>query len=287
MKPEEKAAMMNLLKMLTESIGKAKEDLKQIIAQHLAATSGGRTRRFSDVQKDLLDAELELFNAQQDNSENLAEIQKKVNNLRVMAAQKGMLPTSRTPRGRGGRGGYFRGGFRGSAMRGYRGSPRGRGRGAFVIGGATKVDRRPTKILVSGYEIDEKEELYAHLGKFGEILDKLEDEATPSVIVHYKTRREAENAMKSAKSYGDRLLQLSWYTSPTGGDGSEHDQGESEHSALDDQSEILDDYTPLDPAYLPPGLEEDKKENVDTNTEEDEAVLEEGDEEVEDVVNVS
>ena len=49
---------------------------------------------FFQVQKELLDAELELFTGQQDGSETL-DIQKRVNHLRVEAARMGVLPTSR------------------------------------------------------------------------------------------------------------------------------------------------------------------------------------------------
>jgi len=46
------------------------------------------------VQKDLLDAELELFQAQQGGAET-ADIQKRVNQLKVEAARLGVLPTSK------------------------------------------------------------------------------------------------------------------------------------------------------------------------------------------------
>ena len=49
---------------------------------------------FPQVQKDLLDAELELFQAQQEGAE-AVEIQKRVNHLKVEAARVGILPTSR------------------------------------------------------------------------------------------------------------------------------------------------------------------------------------------------
>ena len=40
--------------------------------------------------------------------------------------------------------------------------------------GVTSVDRRPSKILVSGFELDEKDSLVEHFAKFGEIVDTLE-----------------------------------------------------------------------------------------------------------------
>merc|ERR1719219_2613340 len=101
---EEKTSMMALLKSLSTSIEKTKEDIKLLLSQQ----SNQNTRKsFLDVQKELLDAELELFNAQQDGSEHVDDIQKRVNKLRVEAAQKGFLPTSRPVRG-------GRGGIRGS-----------------------------------------------------------------------------------------------------------------------------------------------------------------------------
>ena len=117
LKPEEKTQFLTIVKDLQARINSTQEDLKQIISQQTTRKS------FSDVQKELLDAELELFNAQQDCAENTEEIQKRVNALRIDAAQKGLLQTSRHPRGRG-----AASPFRGFRGRGYpRISPRGRG----------------------------------------------------------------------------------------------------------------------------------------------------------------
>ena len=76
------------------------------------------------LQKELLDAELELFNAQQEGSEQTAEIQKKVNALSIEAAKQGLLPTSRSPGTRGGSVGHHRGG---GGRGGHFYNPRGRG----------------------------------------------------------------------------------------------------------------------------------------------------------------
>ena len=85
---------------------------------------------FFQLQKELLDAELELFNAQQEGSENVTEIQKKVNALSIEAAKQGLLPTSRSPGARGGAAGHRGGrGFYSSRGRGFY-SPRGYHRGA-------------------------------------------------------------------------------------------------------------------------------------------------------------
>ena len=87
-----------------------------------------------------------------------------------------------SPRGArgGGRGGFRgRGAARGSFFSSPRGGlvrGRGRGRGFTLSPGSNKLDRRPTSLLVSGYELEEKEEIVKHFTKFGEIADMAEDE---------------------------------------------------------------------------------------------------------------
>ena len=274
LKAEEKTAMMTLLKSLTSSIEKTKEDIKALISQQSMPFS---RKNISDIQKELLDAELELFNAQQDGNEDVEEIQKKVNRLKVEAAQKGLLPTSRLPRG--GRGGFvaLRGMHRGYHHRGSPFSPRGRGRGGFRGRGGrggstfysspaqTSIDRRPTTILVSEIDLELKDAIVAHLTKFGEISESIEDEDSKTLLVQFKTRREAETAMLKAKVMGEAELSLSWHSTSIG-ESSDIEQEEAEQSGLEEQSDLLDDYTPLDPTYLPPGLEEDDNNKVKKNT---------------------
>ncbi len=212
-KPEEKAEIMKLVKSLSASIDKAREDIKR-------AVSGAQQQQRkspTELQKELLDAELELHQAEQDGSEARQEVQKKVNRLRLEAARLGVLATSKPPRGspmgaRGffPRGGYVRGG-RGTfyAPRGTRGGRFIRRGGRFMYQGAT-IDRRPTKILVSGYETEEKEELLAHFQKFGEMLDPVDHDETPSMIVQFRSRQEAELAMAGAKAFKDKTIELAW-----------------------------------------------------------------------------
>jgi RNA-binding protein 26 len=80
----------------------------------------------------------------------------------------------------------------------------------FIGPGVTSVDRRPSKILVSGFELDDKHSVIEHFNKFGEILNTVYDDVTPSVIIHFKTRRFAEQALAGGKHYGDRDLAISW-----------------------------------------------------------------------------
>merc|ERR1712050_628514 len=62
-KAEEKAKIMKLLKELSASIDRTKEDIKTSLS-----TSGLKHRTKTEIQKELLDAEMELFTKQQDGS---------------------------------------------------------------------------------------------------------------------------------------------------------------------------------------------------------------------------
>merc|ERR1719220_295708 len=107
----EKTSMMDMLKLLSSKIETAKEEVQQAVA--LAA----KPRSAAEVQKELLDTELELMQAKNDGSDTVGELQKRVNELRFEA--------NKVQGGRGSRrGGYstFRGVPRGFA-------PRARGRG--------------------------------------------------------------------------------------------------------------------------------------------------------------
>merc|ERR1712025_1513329 len=81
----------------------------------------------------------------------------------------------------------------------------------------------------------------------GEIVETVEDEATPSIILKFKTRRFAESAMLTGKSYGERVLTLSWYNQPT--------------PELQEVDEVVEQFPESaapeeDDDYTPPGLQE-------------------------------
>ena len=122
---------------------------------------------------------MEMFTKQQD-GEDITDLQNRVESLRKEASKMGI--SQRPPRG--GRGGYRggRGYFAVSPRGGGRG--RGRGRGGFSMSpGSNKLDRRPTSVLVSGFELEEKEEIIKHFTKFGEIADSAEDEVNAALKV--------------------------------------------------------------------------------------------------------
>lgn len=96
-----------------------------------------------------------------------------VNSLKIEAARAGILPTSKAPRGRGkiarGRG---RGGVTSVRGRGRGGARGGRGGGVTEVGGASRLDRRPGAVVVTGFAEDtDREELVGHFRKFGEIVE--------------------------------------------------------------------------------------------------------------------
>ena len=93
MKQDEKMKVMNLLKELSNSIDKTKEDIKNMISISglkkrskaeviiiLELLTSRFNNAFSQVQKDLLDAEMELFTAQHDGGDEIQQIQQKVRN---------------------------------------------------------------------------------------------------------------------------------------------------------------------------------------------------------------
>merc|ERR1719323_1248571 len=70
----------------------------------------------------------------------------------------------------------------------------------------------------------------------------------------FKTRLVAEAAM-AGKTFGDRTLQLSWYTQLL--PGKEGDEEAANETQELEQEEAEDDgYTPPQEDYLPPGLQE-------------------------------
>ena len=50
--------------------------------------------------------------------------------------------------------------------------------------------------------------------QFGEIVDVASDDITPSVVVQFRSRQEAEAAHTRGRQFGDRLLTVNWHTQP-------------------------------------------------------------------------
>ncbi|PNF30064.1 hypothetical protein B7P43_G05352 [Cryptotermes secundus] len=225
--PEQREALMATIKKLQESIEKIRKDLSSGVVQGGTSTVkassiiGSKQQSVTspvavkkskeEAQREILDAELDLFTRQQEGGDT-SELQRKVAELKMEAHSLGLLQGSTPP---------VRPHHRTAvplnrSLSRTRGSPfRGRGRGFTHV----CVDHRPTKVLVSGYEEDEKTDVLAHFAQFGEIVDYIVDESTPSIILNYKSRKEAEVAMVKGRTFQDRLLSITWCNNPGVGRG--------------------------------------------------------------------
>ncbi|XP_047097744.1 RNA-binding protein 26 isoform X1 [Schistocerca piceifrons] len=196
--PEQREALMATIKKLQETIEQIRKDLSSSVVPTVKSTSslsaGGLTKKtVQEAQREILDAELDLFTRQQEGGDT-SELQRRVAELKMAAHSLGLLrPAPRVARG--------------AATLSHRSAVgRGRGRGYAHV----SVDHRPTKVLVSGYEEDEKDDVVSHFAQFGEVVDYVVDESTPSLILNYKSRKEAELAILKGRTFQDRLLSVTW-----------------------------------------------------------------------------
>jgi len=144
--PEQKESIMPTIKTMQQSVDNLRKDLA---ANGQIGSNKSQVKSREQAQKEILDAELDLMTAQQE-GQDAGELQKKLNELRAQAAVLNLNTTPGT--GRGIRTSRV---TRGSHALSYRG----RGRGSFAH---VSVDHRPTSLLVSGYETEEKAEVLAH-----------------------------------------------------------------------------------------------------------------------------
>ena len=61
-----------------------------------------------------------------------------------------------------------------------------------------------------------KEAIIAQFRRFGDVIETMDTEisegeaAAPSLVIQFRTRKEAEMAMQNGKTFGEQPLQLSW-----------------------------------------------------------------------------
>lgn len=161
-KESQREDIKEAIRKLQESIEEIRKSLVAAVKQRtqsnntqvIMAAKIVQTRKSKDeVQKQLLDAELDLMMKQQEGTDTI-ELQKKIFELKKQAQILGCVPIP--PR-------------RGTTIparipRGYkfiRGASKSIGRHASPFANAS-VDHRPTKLLVSGYEIEEKADVLSH-----------------------------------------------------------------------------------------------------------------------------
>ncbi|XP_014259667.1 RNA-binding protein 26 isoform X2 [Cimex lectularius] len=208
--PQQKAILIETIKTLQESIENIRKDLASSVKNNLVKSSKRNTikeqlaqikKTREEVQRELLDAELDLINRQHE-GKNTDELKKKVADLKLRVINLGLFP---------------KGPYRGRSSSTPHRISRGRGRSGIKHGTSVSfdhnvVDHRPTKLLVSGYEQDDKAEVIKHFEQYGEIVDYISDDATPSLVLNFKLRKDAEVALTKGRNFHDRLLSVTWAT---------------------------------------------------------------------------
>ncbi|XP_044580423.1 zinc finger protein swm [Cotesia glomerata] len=190
--PEQKDAIMETIKVIQQCIDQLRKDLA---ANGQSSGTKLLVKSREQTQKEILDAELDLMTAHQE-GQDAGELQKRLNELRAQAAVLSINATKGTNKNvKSSR--VVRGGHNFTC----------RGRGNYMH---VSTDHRPTSLLISGYETEEKMEVLAHFQQFGEIVNQLVDDATPSIVLNFKSRKEAEIAMLKGRTFQDRLLSVTW-----------------------------------------------------------------------------
>lgn len=192
-----------------QNILKALKSLKACI-NNLNTNPNAQTKKVAAVkekeekQKNLLDAEMDLFNASTA-GENTFSLKRKLNQLKMEA--KSISLVNWHQRGSWGRG-------RGRAMsRGYH--PYARGRSTRYIRSGANLDRRPCELRVSGFSEEEKDEVVAHFSEFGEVDTFKFDPENNTMSLKFKMRSDAEQAASSGIVFKKRNLVIVWANSNT------------------------------------------------------------------------
>ncbi|XP_011488833.1 RNA-binding protein 26 isoform X2 [Oryzias latipes] len=229
MKAEDKAKIMKTLDTLTKSITKLQEEIKGISS----FVNPLRTAKSKvQAQKELLDIELELYQKTQA-GEDTALLKIKYTQLQIEAAKRGLLSPGR------GRGVHAAGH---SAVRARGRGSRGRGRGMPMH---AVVDHRPRALEISGFNDEDRVNLLPHFAQYGEIEDCQMDENSPTAVVTYKTRAEAERAALHGLRFNNQTLRLAWHkpatTLNTAEEEEEPQEDEYPEESLSDDALLQDD----------------------------------------------
>ncbi|CAL1603638.1 unnamed protein product [Knipowitschia caucasica] len=230
MKAEDKAKIMETLSTLTKSITKLQEEIKGISA--VAPIRLAKTK--AQAQKELLDAELDLYKKTQ-SGEDTALLKIKYTQLQIEAAKRGLLSSSR------GRGQHPRG--RGGLRARGRGGGRGRGRG---LPSHAVLDYRPRALEISGFSSSENVNILPHFAQFGDIEDCQINDGSLTAVITYKTRAEAELAAIHGVRLNNQTLRLAWHKpavnlSHVNADDAEQDEDDYPDESLSDDALLQDD----------------------------------------------
>jgi len=194
---DEKEETLKLIRILQDNVTKLKKDLDESNPKLIRRPNAPVPQTKEEAQKEMLDAELDLYNQEQQGGDT-NDLQMKVLELRARARSLGLIGT----RGRG----SFRGG------RGFRGRGIIRGRGRGIVRALRSVDRRPTRIRVTGFPSERLQDLLVHFTMFGPIRDYFSDQNVPEIIFDFDSRKCAEVAMANGQTFEDIALTLEWVT---------------------------------------------------------------------------
>ncbi|XP_064912633.1 RNA-binding protein 26 isoform X8 [Columba livia] len=227
MKSEDKAEIMKTLEILTNSITKLKDELKGVSPGGGAPLKSMKTK--TQMQKELLDTELDLYKKMQAGEE-VTELRRKYTELQLEAAKRGILSSVR------GRGVHARGrGASRSRGRGIRG--RGRGRGVPVH---AVVDHRPRALEISAFTESDREDLLPHFAQYGEIEDCQIDDSSLHAVITFKTRAEAEAAAIHGSRFKGQELKLAWNKPVASMSAAETEEAEPDEEEFQEES-LVDD----------------------------------------------
>ncbi|CAH2101658.1 unnamed protein product [Euphydryas editha] len=183
-----------------------------------------KPKTLQEVQKDILDAELDIITKQQE-GQDVTELAKKITEMRrQMALQFPSFSGARRAHSRGGRFNTSLRYQRGGAMK------------AFSVN--QSVDHRPRALLVSGFEPDELDAVTAHFAQFGEITAKEVNLSVPELVLQFRARAHAEQALLRGRQHNDRTLSITWVTSGKApGAAPAHNGDSAEHKDVQNHKE--------------------------------------------------
>lgn len=217
MKADDKADILKTLETLTNSITKLRDELKAVSS---AGNAVRRNRSKVQMQKELLDTELDLYKKLQA-GEDVAEMRRKYTELQLEAVKRGILSSVRV------RGAHMRG--RGMS----RGRGRGRGRGVHAV-----VDHRPKALEIAGFSEGDREDLLPHFAQFGEIEDCQIDDSSLRAMISFRTRAEAEAAAVHGAHFKGQDLKLAWSKPVANPSSAEVEDAEAEEEEFPEESAV-------------------------------------------------
>lgn len=217
MKADDKADILKTLETLTNSITKLRDELKAVSS---AGNAVRRNRSKVQMQKELLDTELDLYKKLQA-GEDVAEMRRKYTELQLEAVKRGILSSARV------RGAHMRG--RGMS----RGRGRGRGRGVHAV-----VDHRPKALEIAGFSEGDREDLLPHFAQFGEIEDCQIDDSSLRAMISFRTRAEAEAAAVHGAHFKGQDLKLAWSKPVANPSSAEVEDAEAEEEEFPEESAV-------------------------------------------------